>query len=42
MALGYLGLNQTAKAQTFFDRALALNNHHQGVLRHVNFVKPEV
>ena len=42
MALGYLGLNQTAKAQTFFDRALAINNHHQGVLRHANFVKPEV
>lgn len=41
MALGYLGLNQTVKAQTFFDRALAINNHHQGVLRHVSFVKPE-
>lgn len=42
MALGYLGLNQATKAQTFFDRALVLNNHHQGVLRHATFVKPEV
>ncbi|QGG61119.1 DUF5107 domain-containing protein [Loigolactobacillus bifermentans] len=42
MALGYLGLNETDKAQAMFMKATALTNSHQGVLRHAAFVKPEV
>lgn len=42
MALGHLGLGHKEKAQELFERALRLSNHHQGVLLHGNFVKPEV
>lgn len=42
MALGHLGLGHLDRAKELFDKALSLTNHHQGVLRHQNFEKPEV
>ncbi|ALO05379.1 DUF5107 domain-containing protein [Lactiplantibacillus paraplantarum] len=41
MALGYVGLGKLEKAQKLFKQASTLNNHHQGVIRHQNFVKTE-
>lgn len=41
MGLGYLGLDQGAKAKEMFDKATELTNNHQGVIRHSSFVKPQ-
>jgi len=40
MALGHLGLGHNEQAHDLFNKALALSNHHQGVLRHMAFNKP--
>ena len=42
MALGHLGLGHVEQAQKLFGQALAISNHHQGVLRHHNFKKENV
>ncbi|WP_457951521.1 tetratricopeptide repeat protein [Lactiplantibacillus pentosus] len=39
MALGYLGLGNIEKSQKLFKKAGSLSNHHQGIIRHQNFVK---
>lgn len=39
MALGYLGLGNIEKSQKLFKKASSLSNHHQGIIRHQNFVK---
>ncbi|GAX03963.1 tetratricopeptide repeat protein [Secundilactobacillus pentosiphilus] len=39
MALGHLGLGHVTQAQELFNKALAISNHHQGVLRHHNSKK---
>lgn len=39
IALGYLGLGESEKAQVMFNKAIKQTNHHQGILRHQHFVK---
>jgi tetratricopeptide (TPR) repeat protein len=42
IGLGYLGLNHIDEGKNYFDQALQLNNHHQGLLRHRRFRKPDL
>lgn len=39
IALGYLGLGESEKAQVMFNKTVTQTNHHQGILRHQHFVK---